>query len=289
MVLESQKDKNDLLNRLKKPLTRRQFLGAVASVLGLSFIGSAYGFGVEPRRAVVDSITFSLPDFPGTMRAVHLSDIHFRGASRFMERVANLANSFNPDIIFLTGDLVNHPKYLQGCMDWITELRCKSGIYFVLGNWEHWTGTLDDHLISKLDSIGVKTLYNSGELIDWMGGHFYLAGLDDPFSGLPRPKKAFRYQPNDVCTIVLCHAPIGVYMLRPVRSDLVLSGHTHGGQVRIPGLGAIRTPPGSGEFEQGIYRVAKSLLYVNRGIGTSVLPIRFLCPPEITHMTIKGL
>jgi predicted MPP superfamily phosphohydrolase len=274
---------------LTKPFTRRQLLGSLAAGLGLSFIGSLYGFAIEPRRAVADSVTFSLQGFPGALRAIHLSDIHFRGESRFMKRVADLTNSYDSDIVFLTGDLVDDSKYLPACLDWIKALHCKSGIYFVLGNWEHWIGIPTDRLISKLDSIGVKTLFNSGVRIQWMGGEFFLAGLDDPFCGLPRPKKAFRNQPDNVCTIVLCHAPIGVYMLRSERADLVLAGHTHGGQVRIPGVGAIKTPPGSGEFEQGLYRVGKSWLYVNRGIGTSVLPVRFLCPPEVTQMTIKGV
>ncbi|MHA1568620.1 MAG: metallophosphoesterase, partial [Alphaproteobacteria bacterium] len=124
-------------------------------------------------------------------------------------------------------------------------------------------------------------------IIDWADGRFYLAGIDDAFYGVAKPADAFREQPENTCTIVLSHAPCVVNRLDAYRADLVLAGHTHGGQVRLPYLGALRTPPGSGKYECGLYQLEAMKLYVNRGIGTSILPVRFLCPPEITHFTLR--
>jgi len=188
----------------------------------------------------------------------------------------------------ITGDLVDDDKNLQKCLNWIPELKCKHDKYFAPGNWEHWSGTLQNDLISKLNAKGVKTLYNSGEIIDVEGGNFFLAGIDDAYFGAPNSQEAFRNQRTGIPTIVLSHSPVGVNILKSFRTDLILSGHTHGGQVRLPGIGALQTPPGSGKFEMGLYRVGKDQLYVNRGIGTSIIPFRFMCPPELTLIEITG-
>ncbi len=279
---------NKTFTWLRKPLSRGQMIASMGSIFGSLLAGAGYGFGIEPRRPVAESVKLMLNDFPGLLRAVHIADLHMHQKSRFMACVAKMINSFDPDFIFLTGDLVEHEDELPGCIEWLKELKCKFCTYFVLGNWEHWSGTLRSGIISKLQSIGIKTLYNSGETIDWNGGRFFIAGIDCAHYGKPEPRLAFKTHPKDICTIALSHAPAGIEHLIPFNPDLVLSGHTHGGQVRIPGIGALKTPPASGRFEQGLYQVSSTKLYVNRGIGTSIYPVKFLCPPEVTHLAIAG-
>lgn len=274
---------------LNKPLTRRQALAYLAIPFGPPLLASIYGFGVEPHSPKIERVAVSLENFPGKLKVIHLSDLHIHNDSLIMRRVIALSNALEPDFVFITGDLVEKPEKLPVCLRLIAQLKYKHRIYFVPGNWEHWSGTLADGLITKLESRGIRTLYNEGEIIKWMGGEFFLVGIDDAYYGNPDIKKAFKYQPNDLCTILLSHAPMGVFSAQLFRCDLVLAGHTHGGQVNIPGFGAITTPPGSGPFEQGLYDVKRSKLYVNRGIGTSVVPIRIMCPPEITYMTIRGV
>jgi predicted MPP superfamily phosphohydrolase len=272
-----------------KPLTRRQALAWLAIPFGPSLLGSIYGIGVEPHRPKVERIDISLENFPGKLCVVHLSDLHVHKDSLNMRRAVELSNNLKPDYVFITGDLVEKPEELPVCLRLISKLKYKNRMYFVPGNWEHWSGTLSDGLITKLESIGVRTLFNEGEIIKWSGGEFFLVGIDDDYYGKPDIKKAFKYQPNDMSTILLSHAPMGVFSAQLFRCDLVLAGHTHGGQVNIPGFGAVTTPPGSGPFERGLYYVKRSKLYVNRGIGTSVFPIRIMCPPEVTYLTIKGI
>jgi predicted MPP superfamily phosphohydrolase len=273
---------------LKRLLTRRRFLIRLA-VYGPFLLGAAYGFVIERNLPVVENVTLSLPAFPGTMRAVHLADLHVHGRSRLMDKVIELANSFEPDYIFLTGGLVEDPEELPVCLDYLGMLKSKHGIYFSPGNWEHWSGTLKNDLATQLKSAGVRMLYNSAEVIEWEKGRFFLVGIDDDYYGFSKPHRAFESQPKNVCTILLSHSPLGVYSARPYRCDLVLSGHTHGGQVRLPWIGALITPLGSGPFEQGLYTFRFSQLYVNRGIGTSTVPLRFMCPPEVTYLTLQGV
>jgi uncharacterized protein len=267
-------------------LTRRQVLLRLG-VYGPLLLGASYGVGIERNMPKVERISFRLPDFPGELRAVHLSDLHMHADNRLMRKSRELSDSFDPEFIFLTGDLVEDTKELPACLEWISALKHRHAVYFVPGNWEHWSKTLANNLVRDLGSIGVRTLQDSGEIIDWKGGKFFLAGIDDYYYGRPKPDLAFKQQPKGVTTILLSHSPMAIQLGRVYRCDLVLAGHTHGGQVRIPGIGAVKTPPGSGPYQAGLYTVGPTKLYVNRGIGTSTVPIRILCPPEVTHLIIR--
>jgi hypothetical protein len=279
-------NEESLLKRLRKPLTRRQALGCLGAVFGPPLLASIYGFGIEPQIPEVEQVTLSLRGFPGKLRAVHISDLHIHRENRLMTRVADLIREFEPDCIFLTGDLVESDSETDICLHWLSGLEAKAGIYFAPGNWEHWSGSLENNLSQKLASIGVKTLFNSGRIMNWGDGHWFLGGIDDAYYGSPDIKRALEGRPERTCTVLLSHSPVGAYLTQSYRCDLVLSGHTHGGQVRLPRYGAIKTPPGSGPFEMGLYHLRRTKLYVNRGIGNSVFPIRLFCPPEVTYLTI---
>lgn len=279
-------NKESLLSKLKKPLTRRQALGCLGAVFGPPLLGSIYGFGIEPQIPEVEKVTLSLRGFPGKLRAVHISDLHIHRENSLMTRVADLIREFEPDCIFLTGDLVESDSETDICLHWLSKLEAKSGIFFAPGNWEHWSGSLENNLSQKLASIGITTLCNSGRIIKWGDGQWFLSGIDDAYYGSPDIERALENRPERTCTVLLSHAPVGAYLAQWLKCDLVLSGHTHGGQVRLPWIGAIKTPPGSGPFEAGLYHLRNTKLYVNRGIGTSIFPGRLFCPPEVTYLTI---
>lgn len=270
-----------------KMVSRRRMLGCLGVVLGAPAAGSLYCFGIEPALPGVEEVSLSLFDFPGSLHAVQLSDLHMKGPSRLYEKVASRIGELNPEIIFLTGDLVDKPEHLDSCLEWIARLPRGQGLYFSPGNWERWSGTWKGGLREKLAAIGVQSLCNEGRVIQTGDGEFFLTGIDDAYYGQPRIHEALADQSSEMCTILLSHSPLGVDRIGRYRIDLVLSGHTHGGQCRLPGIGSIVTPPGSGPYDMGLFRTEGTLLYVNRGIGTSILPVRFLCRPEITSLRIE--
>jgi predicted MPP superfamily phosphohydrolase len=273
----------DLLNR---PLTRRQLFSFLSVIFGPPVMLSSYGYLFETRNLKVESLKLSVIGFPGRLRVVHLSDFHFSNRSQFTDRIVNAVNNLKPDHIYITGDLVDKKDYIHGCLEWLTGFKC-SNIFFSPGNWEHWSGTLNDGLSEKLNEIGIITLNNTGKIIDAAEGPFYLAGIDDAYYGTPNAFNAFKNNKFKLPTIILSHSPLGIDVVNPMRPQVVLSGHTHGGQIRIPGIGAIKTPPGSGNYEQGLYLVNGTKMYVNRGIGTSIIPFRIFCPPEIALIEIE--
>lgn len=276
--------KTNLFNR---SLTRRQLAIVLSACLGPTVLISSYGFGFEARNLKIEALKLSITGFPGKLRIVHLTDLHFTVSSRYMEYVLKRVNDLKPDHVYITGDLVDKKDYLAGCLDWIGKINC-GNIYFSPGNWEHWAGTLTMGLAGRLADIGVQTLNNAGQIIERSHGAFFLSGLDDVYYGSPNVAKAFNENRHHLPAILLSHSPLGVNTARPKRPDLILSGHTHGGQIRIPGIGAIKTPPGSGQYEQGLYLTDQTQLYVNRGIGTSLIPIRIFCPPEIALIEISA-
>ena len=259
-----------------------------STLIGLPALASVYGFGIEPNFPVLEQYDLVLDDFPETMTAIQISDLHFSKCTSLYKKVAEKVNSASADFLFITGDLVENRTYLPECLKWLKTLQYKKQAFFCPGNWEVWSKTLEDELTDKLNEIGIKTLSNEGVKIQWQGGRFFLAGIDDAFYSVARPKKALLGQPKDCCTIVISHAPCVIHRLNDFRVDLLLSGHTHGGQVRVPFIGALKTPPGSAEFQIGFYKVGSIKMYVNRGIGTSILPVRVFCPPEITLFRISG-
>ena len=268
-------------------MTRRKMLGCLGVVLGAPAAGSIYSFGIEPGIPVVEEVSLPLFLFPGSLHAVQISDLHMKGPSRLYEKVLLQIQELKPDIIFITGDLVDDEEHLDFCLEWIDRLPKGKGIYFSPGNWEHWSGTWASGLREKLETIGVHTLYNEGRVIQHNDGEFFLAGIDDAYYGQPQIFKALAGQSSDLCTILLSHSPLGINHIGLLAVDLVLSGHTHGGQFRLPWIGSTVTPPGSGPYDMGLYQVKGKWLYVNRGIGTSIIPIRFLCRPEVTSFRIE--
>lgn len=269
-------------------MTRRQALASLSILFGLPGISAGYGFGIEPYMVKTHEIDIRIKGFNTSLKAVHLSDLHMSSVNARMKKVTELTNRYDADYIFLTGDLVDKKENLNRCLDWLTTLKCRNQIFFVAGNWEHWSGTIKENLDEKLREIGISMLFNAGTVIEHKNFSFFLAGTDDAFSGSPRPLKTFSTCPENMHRILLSHSPVGVQIGTSFNCCLVLAGHTHGGQVRLPFYGPLWTPPGSGGFDRGLYQVGDTQMYVTSGIGMSLVPVRFFCPPEVAWIRISG-
>jgi predicted MPP superfamily phosphohydrolase len=244
----------------------------------------------EPYRLSVEQHTIHLrrlPRFLDGLRVVQLSDIHhspFTGSAQ-IELAVETANSLAPDIIALTGDYVSHERaYAAPCAELMGRLRAQYGVYAVLGNHDHWT---DAPLITDLfRAEGIRVLVNEGMRFEHGGAAFWLAGVDDTMVGLEDLPLALAGARADEMKLLLAHNPIILRRAARAGVDLVLSGHTHGGQVAWRSERNASGRPRR-RLLKGLGRRAETQIYVTRGLGTSVLPIRYGCPPEVSLLELR--
>jgi uncharacterized protein len=247
------------------------------------------------------TITGLPPAFEG-VRLAQLSDIHLDEFTEpFLLREAiDAINRARPDYVLLTGDYVTSevlPPHLTSeaarqCGSLLNRLECQHR-YAIFGNHDIWLG--EKQVGDALRANGITVLRNEYVPLERNGGRIWLAGLDDPVCGQPDPARAIpssiRSIPQEP-VILMCHAPdyLDEFRLHPAAQSvaLMLSGHTHGGQIRLPLLGALHLPPGGRKYIEGLFSVGSIQLYVNRGIGSVGVPFRFDCRPEITVFTLRS-
>jgi len=273
---------------------RREFLkaGGIAG-LGTTLAGVSgylYGTRLETEWLTIERVEIPLARLHSRLeglRIVLLSDFHLYPNTRleFIERVAQRAAALKPDLVVLTGDFVQ--RYADAIFDLspvLARIGSPLGSFCVLGNHDHWKGA--EVVRQGLRESRLTLLENRGTKLAFRGAEFYLAGVDDCWSGNPDLNAALRDYPGGMPLILLSHEPDPAdQYAADDRIDLQLSGHSHGGQVRIPGIGSPFLPPHGKKYDLGIYRVGGMWLYTNRGIGVTV-PIRLNCPPEITEVTL---
>jgi hypothetical protein len=223
------------------------------------------------------------------LRIVHLSDFHYGPLVNpdHLKRAVRAANELRPDLIALTGDYISHDRaYAAPCAEVIGQLRARHGIYAVLGNHDHWT---DAALIADLfRAEHVRVLINEGTRVDLRGAAFWLAGVDDTMVGLEDLSLALAGSRDDEFKLLLAHNPIILRRAARANVDLVLSGHTHGGQVTWRSERSRSGRPRR-RLLRGLGRRGNTQIYVTRGLGTVVLPIRYGCPPEISVLELRRL
>lgn len=230
-----------------------------------------------------------LPKALDGLRVVHLSDLHYGPLtdSRHLERAIKAANDLRPDLIALTGDYISQDRvYAAPCAELIGRLRARFGVYAVLGNHDHWT---DAALITDLfRAEGVRLLLNEGMRLDLSGQSFWLAGVNDTMVGLEDLSLALAGSSEDEMKLLLAHNPIILRRAARAGVDLVLSGHTHGGQVALrPEKNRSGRP--RRRLLRGLGRRGNTQIYVTRGLGTVVLPIRYGCPPEVSVLELHSM
>jgi len=277
--------------------TRRNFLiGTGVTAAGLAL------YSGEIARHEIDIVQRSLAieDLPTSFhgyRIVQLSDIHLDEYTEpfFLERIVNKINALAADLVLLTGDFITHGSLtfiagshaLHRCAEILTTLTAPLR-YGCLGN--HDVAFDSATVINTLNAHGTHVLVNQYLPIERKGDRLWLCGVDDPGTSHPDLDLALPKKP-DGPVILLVHEPdyaddVVAHPRGPL-VDLMLSGHSHGGQIRLPFLGPLILPPMGEKYPEGLYRFNRMQLYVNRGIGTVGLPFRLNCPPEITVITLN--
>ena len=244
-------------------------------------------------RVVIEKHPIRISRLPAAFEGFRIalfSDIHlypFTPIQVVSDAVA-LANSFQPDLVILAGDFVWHDvEAVFDLVPVLSRLNSTAGTFAVLGNHDHRKGP--QIVTQALNQAGIRLLTNDGIILQRGNDSIYLAGIDSAWGGAPEPDAAWQNRRGDLATIVAVHEPdyIKDLVVRfPV--DLQLSGHSHGGQVRLPVVGPLVLPPMGEIYDMGLYRVENAQLYTTRGIGTIHVKARFNCPPEVTAITLHA-
>jgi hypothetical protein len=233
-----------------------------------------------------------LPPALEGLRIVQMSDLHLHPYTQIglIEQAVDLANRLEPDLVALTGDYVlSSGASILELAPVLGRLRARLGVFAVLGNHDMWKGPRT--ITQELEQAGITVFANAGRALQIERGDergtLYLAGLSDGLTGHPDLRHALRDMPSNATCILLMHVPdVADEYAADGRVALQLSGHSHGGQVRLPGRGALILPPMGVKYDHGLYRVGDMWLYTNRGIGVTGPPVRFNCRPEVTQITL---
>ena len=266
-----------------RPDTPLRSLAVSLTHVARAALTEPYMLSIEHKRIKHDR----LPEPFYGFRVVQISDVHHGpfSSKEQIEQAVDTANRLKPDIIALTGDYISKERlYAAPCAEMLGRLKARHGVYAVLGNHDHW---VDAALITDLfRAEGITVLINEGMRFEKNGAAFWLAGVDDTMVGLDDLSLALAGARRDEMKLLLAHNPVVLRRAARASVDVVLSGHTHGGQVAIRGersaSGKVRR-----RLLKGLGRQGNTQIYVNRGLGTVVLPIRYGCPPEISLLELR--
>jgi predicted MPP superfamily phosphohydrolase len=283
------------------PTTRRQFLYRSAAVGALAIAGDSVL--LEPNRPRIVRQDFWLPRWPERMNGFTialLSDFHFDPYFSIhpLRAAIPLVNGLRPDLIVLTGDFVSVPLSgrrharvaafaAEPCARLLREMTAPHGLWAVLGN--HDAETDPQHVTHALQAEDIHVLANQAVAIERDGARFWLAGVNDVISGGPDLAYTLQAVPAADSVILLAHEPDFADEAARFPIDLQLSGHSHGGQVRLPLLPPLYLPELAKKYVLGTYQVGRLALYTNAGLGTVGIPVRLNCPPEITLLAVRAL
>ena len=271
-------------------ITRRRFLKLGAGAMVGGSAGSyLYARHIEPNRLVVEQVSLFVPALPASLQGLTIalmSDFHlypFTQMTHIEEAIA-VTNRQAPDIVMLAGDYVtDRADGIEELMPAFNQLSPPLGTYAVLGNHDYWT----DHKVIRAGfaNSNPQLLVNEGIALE---NGLYIAGVDDCWAGRPDLTLALANRPDDTpFTLLLAHEPdFADEFSQDGRVNLQLSGHSHGGQIRLPKMGAVRLPLYGRKYDAGLKRAGKMWVYTSRGIGTVVFPFRVNCPPELTVITL---
>ncbi len=254
-------------------------------------------------RRTIDNILVSeislpvrgLPAAVAGLVACQISDFHV-DRDEDLERLGIAVETINqqqPDLVFLTGDYFSGPdtmhRYLGAFTDALKGLSPQIGVYAILGNHDHWSSA--ERITAALKRAGADVLANDSRRLALRGEKIVVVGIDDLWSRRAEPARAFAGVKSGDCSIVLAHNPDTALYARHLRPGVMLSGHTHGGVVRIPYYGSpLKSILRIGkQFYSGLNRYEDFYIYTNRGLGTFWLRIRINCPPEVSRFTLTPL
>jgi len=246
-------------------------------------------FAPDPEITVTDIWLRRLAPPHEGLRIVHLTDIHHSLYTPLddVQRAVHLSNRLRPEIVALTGDYVTlSPDYIWPVAEALGKLRARLGVFAVLGN--HDFDVDADEITHALRSQHIHVLRNSHRVLRHGSAALWVIGVDDVWYGADDLRGALRSVPTRDPKVLLCHNPLGIHRAAAHGIDLVLSGHTHGGQVRLPVVGSVYGRSKLGvRFVDGWNRLDGTQIYVNRGIGKVLLPVRVACPAEIACLRLR--
>jgi predicted MPP superfamily phosphohydrolase len=274
-------------------LNRRSFLkiGGLGLFAGLGITISLAWFNNEYENLVVESIQIPIVNLPPALegfRIVQISDFHLYPITtlEFVNQAIEVANQLTPDLIVLSGDYVWHEvEAIHDLTPALARLNARYGVYASLGNHDLWTNV--NVITRAFEREHLPLLVNQGLPISVGNAQLYLASLDDGWSGQPDLKAAMQdWRPGDPAVLLMHEPDLADRYAQDGRINLQLSGHSHGGQIRFPIVGAVITPYLSWKYPLGLYNINGMWLYTNRGLGTTNVPLRVNCAPEITEITL---
>ncbi|WP_321385256.1 metallophosphoesterase [uncultured Enterococcus sp.] len=256
------------------------------SLLALGGCLAAYGFFIEPKRLTIKH--FELGENTteqNTVRLIQLSDIHLQKAytTEQLKKIVTAVNQEKPDIVVFTGDLFdNYATYgpADETIELLSQIEAPLGKYAIWGNHDYGGGAVNVYA-EVMAGSGFQLLENSGQLIELTNQKkLYLAGIDDSLFGNPSIEAAMTNRTEEAYSVLLSHEPDVVDSAADLDVSLVLSGHSHGGQVNIPFFPV--TTALAEKYISGFYSLGSdSQLYVNTGLGTTMIPVRIGVPPQI--------
>ena len=278
--------------------TRRRFLATGICTAAAAALGVTYHGFREARQLSFNQVMISVRKLPHEFEGctiAHLSDFHYHPvfSAKAIREAVYLVNRLNPYIVVLTGDFVTvayfslrHKSKLaikaqaEPCAELLSRLRPKGGIFAVLGN--HDQSSQPDVVMDSLQGRGIRVLRNEAVPLQKVGKRLWIAGVDDVLADSADLDMALRNIPSQEPTILLAHEPDFADVVAQSPVDVQLSGHSHGGQIRLPFIGPPYLPELARKYPWGLRQVGELNLYTNCGLGTIEVPVRLNCPPEVT-------
>jgi predicted MPP superfamily phosphohydrolase len=255
-----------------------------ASLRKLGAHNDVYDIEVTRHEVTVEDLPASFDGY----RIAFLTDTHVASFMRrgFFREVVAQTMRFQPDLILLGGDFVTWERHIPLMAELLlTDLTAPDGVYAVLGNHDYWANA--DGVIAAMTSRGVRFVVNRSVTIQRGDDRIALAGIDELYRGTPDINAAFALVDPRIPCLGLSHHPDIIELLGDRRVDLLVCGHTHGGQIRVPFFGALVVPSKhEGRYASGFHRKGGVLLYVSRGIG-AIPPLRILCKPEVATFVLR--
>ena len=280
------------LSKRKKRIT---LIVVAALLLGcLSLV--LWGFVIEPDRLVINDVAITMPRLPpafADLKVAVVADLHVGSPHIDVEKlqqVVSTINGQNPDLILIAGDFViqdvigGHFVEPEVIADKLRELHARLGVFAVLGNHDWWYD--GERVMRALNGVGIRVLENDVVRIEQDGQSLWLIGLGDLWTRQPDIAGTLQKVSDDGPVIALTHNP-DLFPEMPSRVSLTIAGHTHGGQVNLPFFGR-RIVPSKYKERYAIGHIQENghHLFVTPGIGTSMIPVRFRVPPEVSILTL---
>ncbi len=273
-------------------MNRRTFFKAAAVGVATASTGTACVGFAEASDFVIERPEVIVPNLPlafDGLRVAFLTDLH-HGPYTALPYLVNAVRAtlvLQPDLIVLGGDYcLQDAKYIRPVFELLAELHAPLGVFGVLGNHDYAHGI--GETLAGMRAAGIEELTNRGEWLRRGADKVRLAGVDDLWRGQPDAAPAFGEATTSDACVMVSHNPDFAETLLDHRAGLMLSGHTHGGQVFLPGMRNPFIPSRFGDkYRRGLVDAPTTRVYVSRGLGSTGLPVRYNCPPELTLLTLR--